>query len=160
MSVVGLHASAPVREVAGLIAWNWFFAYGILASRTPKQFYGIDDQVNPRQSIRKYGENALLKGKLNQAQMDRILRFESASANSTEGFILFTASILFALVTNVKRDTIIKWGAVYSMARVTYGAVYVLISDKTLAQIRGVVWWVCNASCLSLLWAGAQTLDS
>lgn len=74
------------------IAWNWFFAYGVLASRNFKQWYGIDNQASPRQDLKKYGEIAVREGKLTQAQLDQIHRVEAASANSTEGFILFTAS--------------------------------------------------------------------
>ena len=77
---------------AAFIAWNWFYAYGVLASRTFKQIYGIDNNANPRQDLNRYGADAIRAGKLTQAQLEQIQRVESASANSTEGFILFTAS--------------------------------------------------------------------
>lgn len=64
----------------------------MLASRTWKQIYGFDHNGNPRQDLNKYGAEAVKAGKLTQAQLEQIQRVESASANSTEGFILFTAS--------------------------------------------------------------------
>lgn len=92
-SHLGLKASNQgLAAPAAFIAWNWFYAYGVLASRNFKQWYGIDNQASPRQDLRKYGDIAVREGKMTQAQLDQIHRVEAASANSTEGFILFTAS--------------------------------------------------------------------
>lgn len=84
--------STPLAVPAAAIAWNWFYAYCVLASRNFKQVYGIDHQGSPRQDLNKYGAEAVKSGKMTQAQLDQIHRVENASANSTEGFILFTAS--------------------------------------------------------------------
>lgn len=86
------HSTSTLAAPAAFIAWNWFYAYGVLASRNFKQWYGIDNQASPRQDLKKYGDIAVREGKMTQAQLDQIHRVEAASANSTEGFILFTAS--------------------------------------------------------------------
>lgn len=88
---LGLHTDAFATPAA-FIAANWFYAYIVLATRHWKQYYGIDNQGSPRQDLKRYGEIAVREGKITQAQLDQIYRVEAASANSTEGFILFTAS--------------------------------------------------------------------
>ncbi|KAK5071523.1 hypothetical protein LTR64_004698 [Lithohypha guttulata] len=93
-NALGLQLSATnnLMAPAVFIAFNWFYAYCVLAPRNFKQLYGIDHNGNPRQALNKYGSEAVKAGKLTQAQLEQIQRVESASANSTEGFILFTAS--------------------------------------------------------------------
>lgn len=93
----------PFTAPAAFIAFNWFYAYIVLASRHFKQYHGIDNQASPRQDLKKYGEIAVREGKMTQAQLDRIYRVEAASANSTEGFIFFTASGEFTTVTSTTR---------------------------------------------------------
>ncbi|KAJ9658069.1 hypothetical protein H2198_003907 [Neophaeococcomyces mojaviensis] len=155
-NTLGLSVSpGDLTGPAAFIAWNWFFAYVVLAPRTPKQIYGIDHNNNPRQDVNKYGSEAVRSGKMTQAQLELVQRVEAASANSTEGYILFTASVLFALVAGVPRDTIMSLCTVYSAARVVYGAAYVFIARHPWTLIRSTVWWVANVSCLYLLWTGA-----
>lgn len=92
-SQIGLSlSSSSFNAPAGFIAWNWFWAYCALAPRNFKQIYGIDHNSSPRQDLEKYGPAAVREGKMTQAQLDQIYRVQAASANSTEGFILFTAS--------------------------------------------------------------------
>lgn len=83
---------SPLAGPAGFLAWNWFYAYGILSSRTIKQVYGIDHNANPRQDLNKYGEASVKEGKMTRKQVERCQRFESASANSVEGYTLFAGS--------------------------------------------------------------------
>jgi len=71
---------------AAFLAWNWAFAYLALSSRTPKQWYGIDHNGNPRQDLTKYAEVAIKEGKLTRAQLEQIQRIEAASANSIDGY--------------------------------------------------------------------------
>ena len=92
MSQLGLSPSASFTAPAAFLAWNWVYAYCILASRTPKQWYGIDHNGNPRQDLAKYGEVAVREGKMTRAQLEQIQRVEAASANAVEGYTLFAAS--------------------------------------------------------------------
>ncbi len=77
---------------AGFLAWNWLFAYCALSSRTPKQYFGIDNNGNPRQDLAKYGEAAVREGKMTRGQLEMIQRMEAATANSIDGYTFFAAS--------------------------------------------------------------------
>ena len=81
-----------LKGPAIFLAWNWFYAFGVLSSRTPKQLYGLDHQSSPRQDLNKFGTEAVRAGKITQKQLDQLHRFEAASANSTEGLTLFASS--------------------------------------------------------------------
>ncbi|KAK5085118.1 hypothetical protein LTR70_008072 [Exophiala xenobiotica] len=147
--------SSPYAVPAAFLTWNWFYAYCVLASRTPKQWYGIDHNGSPRQDLNKYGAVAVKEGKLTQAQLDQIQRVEAASANSVEGYVLFVASVLFGLIANVPSESLTTACTTYTIARLVYGYVYVFVPDDRWSQIRGISWWVANSSCLYLFWKGA-----
>lgn len=168
---LGLHQDSFAAPAA-FIAWNWFYAYVVLATRHFKQYYGIDHQASPRQDLKKYGEIAVREGKMTQAQLDQIYRVEAASANSTEGFILFTASgmftgmmllhkqandvsVLFGMITGVPSTTMKTACTVYTISRTLYGFSYVFLSDDTWAISRVIPWYAASGSCLYILYKGA-----
>ncbi|KAF2673943.1 hypothetical protein BT63DRAFT_422050 [Microthyrium microscopicum] len=146
---------SPYYITAGFLTWNWFYAYGILSSRTIKQIYGIDHNASPRQDLNKYADAAIREGKLTREQVDMIQRCEGASANSVEGYTLFFGSVIFAMHSRVPMGVINGTCAIYTLARLAYGVVYVFVSDDRWSQFRGLFWWIGNLSCLSLLWRGA-----
>jgi hypothetical protein len=82
----------PLATTGALLGWGWFYAYGLLSSRTIKQFYGLDNNANPRQDLNKYAEVSIKEGKVTRAQVEQIQRFESASANSVEGYTFIFGS--------------------------------------------------------------------
>jgi uncharacterized MAPEG superfamily protein len=147
---------SPLAGPAGFLAWNWFYAYGLLSSRTIKQIYGIDHNANPRQDLNKYAEASIREGKLTRKQVEQIQRFESASANSVEGYTLFVGSVLFALFGKVPVSTINMYCGCYTAARLVYGAIYILVDDDRWSQFRGISWWTGNFICLRMIWSGAQ----
>jgi hypothetical protein len=77
---------------AAFLGFNWFYAYGILSSRTIKQIYGIDHNASPRQDLNKYADAYIHDGKITRAQVEMIQRCEGASANSVEGFTFFVGA--------------------------------------------------------------------
>jgi hypothetical protein len=77
---------------AAYLGWNWFYAYGILSSRTIKQYYGLDHNSSPRQDLNLYAEQYIKEGKITRNQVTMIQRCEAASANSVEGYTLFVGS--------------------------------------------------------------------
>ncbi|KEF61516.1 uncharacterized protein A1O9_03083 [Exophiala aquamarina CBS 119918] len=160
-SYLGLNLSSSssnrLAAPAAFLGWQWFYAYCVLSSRTWKQWYGIDHNGSPRQDLTKYAEVAIRDGKLTRAQVDQIKRVEAASANATEGFTLFAASVLFALITDVPTSSLINACTTYTIARLVYGVVYVFVEDDFWSQARGISWWTGNISCLFLLWKGAQS---
>ncbi|KAL4888991.1 hypothetical protein BDV59DRAFT_187665 [Aspergillus ambiguus] len=159
---LGLRAVPPTTPITNygpaFLGFNFFFAYGLLSSRTLKQFYGIDHQEAPREDLSKYGEAAVRDGKITRAQLDMLKRNEAAHANAVENFTLLVASVLSASHAGVPAQTINAAAASYTLARAVYGAVYILIGHRHWSQVRGLVWWWGNLSCLFLLWKAGESI--
>ncbi|KAJ5403538.1 hypothetical protein N7509_003409 [Penicillium cosmopolitanum] len=163
LTAVGLRATDTLNTSIpnygpAFVGFHFIYAYGILSSRTLKQWYGVDHQASPREDLAKYGEAAVRDGKLTRKQLDMLKRNDAAHANSVENFTLLVASILFASHAGVPARTINVAGLSYTLARLCYGAVYILIDHPTWSQLRGLVWWWGNASCLYLLWRAGKSL--
>ncbi|KAJ6000533.1 hypothetical protein N7481_000942 [Penicillium waksmanii] len=165
LTAIGLRASDTLNTSIpnygpSFVGFHFIYAYGVLSSRTLKQWYGVDHQASPREDLAKYGEAAVRDGKLTRKQLGMLKRNEAAHANSVENFTLLVASILFASHAGVPTQTINVAGLSYTLARLCYGAVYILIDHPTWSQLRGLVWWWGNASCLYLLWQAGKNLAS
>ena len=63
--------------------------------------------------------------------------------------------VLFGLIANVPRSTLMNGCTVYTIARLIYGYVYVFVPDDVWSQFRGIAWWTGNGACFYLLWKGA-----
>jgi uncharacterized MAPEG superfamily protein len=142
------------------LSFHFLWAYGILSSRTLKQWYGIDHNESPRYDLDKYGNDAVRSGKITQKQLDMLRRNESAHANAVENYAFFAAAIGFASLAGVDRRLINRAGLTYTLARVAYGFVYILIEDRLWSQLRGITWWIGNSSCLYLLWQAGSKLNN
>ncbi|KAJ9354842.1 hypothetical protein DTO027B9_4558 [Paecilomyces variotii] len=140
------------------LGFHFLFAYGVLSSRTLKQWYGIDHNESPREDLVKYGEDAVRTGKITRRQLDMLKRNEAAHANSVENFTLLVASVLYASHAGVPAYTINAACLSYTVARMIYGTVYILIDHPTWSQVRGITWWWGNLSCLFLLWKAGKRL--
>ncbi|KAI1124605.1 hypothetical protein F5Y10DRAFT_249049 [Nemania abortiva] len=163
-TALGLRAAelgVPVSNWApGLLSWQFFFAYGLMSSRTLKQRYGIDHNASPREDLAKYGDAAVRSGKITQKQLGMLKRNESAHANSVENYTLFVAAMGFATFAGVETHLINRAGLLYVTARVAYGLVYIFIDHDVWSQIRGITWWTGNLSCLWLLYRAGVKLNS
>ncbi|KAI9929528.1 hypothetical protein ASPWEDRAFT_111674 [Aspergillus wentii DTO 134E9] len=147
------HPAAPITNNGPLyLAFNFFFAYGLLSSRTLKQYYGIDHNVSPREDLIKYGDAAVREGKITRKQLDMLKRNEAAHANAVENFTLLVAGVLFATVAGVTAEMINISSCAYTVARVLYAIAYIGIEDSRWSQLRGVTWWAGNLCCLAMLW--------
>jgi uncharacterized MAPEG superfamily protein len=144
----------------GLLSWQFFFAYGLLSSRTLKQLYGLDHNASPREDLAKYGDAAVRSGKITQKQLDMLRRNESAHANSVENYALFGVAMGFATFAGVEPHLINRAGLLYTTVRLAYGAAYILIDHEVWSQIRGVTWWTGNLSCLWLLYRAGLKLNA
>lgn len=82
----------PYTAPAAFLAWNWFYAYCAISSRTLKQYYGIDHNGSPRQDLVKYADEAVKQGKMTRKQVEMVQRCEAAGANSVDGFVFFGGS--------------------------------------------------------------------
>jgi uncharacterized MAPEG superfamily protein len=142
------------------IMFHFLFAYGILSSRTLKQYYGIDHNESPREDLAKYGDAAVEDGKITQNQLDMLKRNGAAHANSVENFPLLIAGVLFSSYAGIPRQTINTAALTYTIVRVCYGAIYILIDHPKWSQLRGITWWTGNVSCLFLLWRARSALNA
>lgn len=164
ISALGLRAASPglnniPNYTPAYLCFHFAWAYCALASRTMKQYYGLDHNVSPRYDLIKYGDEAVASSKITQRQLEMMRRTESASANSVENFTLFVAATGFATFSGVDRHLINRAGLVYTLARIVYGTVYVLVDHPLWSQIRGITWWIGNGSCLYLLWKASKVLN-
>lgn len=158
LGLSGASATNIPNYAPAFVGFHFLFAYGVLSSRTLKQWYGIDHNVSPREDLAKYGEAAVREGKITRKQLDMLKRNESAHANSVENFPLLVASLLFASHAGVSANTINAAGLSYTVARVCYDVVYILVDHPTWSQVRGLTWWWGNLSCLVLLWKAGKLL--
>ncbi|KAJ0414855.1 hypothetical protein BJY00DRAFT_294445 [Aspergillus carlsbadensis] len=142
------------------LMWNFFFAYGLLSSRTLKQYYGIDHNSSPREDLTKYGEAAVSSGKITRAQLQMLKRNESAHANAVENYALLVGAVSVAGFAGVEHVTVNRAVVGYTLARTVYALVYVLVPTgyERLSQLRGLCWWAGNLCCLGLLWSAARVL--
>ncbi|KAI1361141.1 hypothetical protein F5Y08DRAFT_28074 [Xylaria arbuscula] len=153
-------AGLPAANWApALLSWQFFFAYGLMSSRTLKQWYGIDHNGSPREDLAKYGDAAVRSGKITQKQLAMLKRNESAHANSVENYTLFAVAMAFATFSGVEPHLINRAGLLYTTARIAYGAVYIFIDHDLWSQIRGITWWTGNLSCLWLLYRAGGKLN-
>jgi uncharacterized MAPEG superfamily protein len=155
-SALGLRAHslsnlATPNYAPAFLSFHFFWAYCVLAPRHLKQIYGIDHNVSPREDLAKYGDDAVKSGKITQKTLDMMRRNESAQLNSTENYILFVGAMSFATIAGVERELVNRAGLVYTIARVAYSAIYLLVDQPSVSLLRSVAWWVGNISCLWLL---------
>ncbi|KAF2129433.1 hypothetical protein P153DRAFT_316372 [Dothidotthia symphoricarpi CBS 119687] len=160
---LGLRAAPSATNIPNyapaFLSFHFIWAYGVLSSRTLKQWYGIDHNESPRYDLDKYGNDAVKSGQITQKQLDMLRRNESAHANAVENYAFFVGAIGFASLAGVDRRLINRAGLTYTLARVAYGFVYILIEDRRWSQLRGITWWIGNCSCLYLLWEAGSKLN-
>ncbi|KAL4989989.1 hypothetical protein BDW68DRAFT_175351 [Aspergillus falconensis] len=161
---LGLTSTPPGLTVPNLgptaLSFNFILAYGLLSSRTIKQYYGLDHNVSPREDIAKYGDAAVQSGKISQKTLDMIKRNESAHANAVENYALLVGAVAMASVAGVERVSINRAVVGYTLARIAYAIVYVTVDSPKWSQLRGVCWWAGNLCCLSLLRKAAWVLGA
>jgi uncharacterized MAPEG superfamily protein len=157
--IPGFSSTNPPSYTGGFLIFHFLWAYGITSSRTLKQFYGIDHNVSPREDLTKHGQAAVSSGKITQKQLEMLKRNESAHANSHENFSVFAAAMLWAHVAGLGYADINASGLVYTVARLAYVAVYVLVDKPALSQLRGLCWWTGNIVCMRLFWKGMQAIN-
>lgn len=94
-STLGLRAALPFlstphnpnpnqNHAPAYLAFHFVFAYGVLSSRTLKQWYGLDHNASPRYDLIQYGDAAVASGQITRSQLEMLRRTESASANAVE----------------------------------------------------------------------------
>lgn len=158
-SATAATAAALPNRAPAYLCFQFIFAYGLLSSRTLKQIWGLDHNVSPRYDLAKYGEEAVQAGRIQRWQLEMLQRNESAHANAVENFALFATAMGFATFAGVDRAVVNRAGLVYSVARVAYGLVYILVDHPRWSQLRGITWWIGNGTCLYLLYRASGRLN-
>jgi len=166
LHAIGLRAAGSLSPTSipnygpSFLIFNFIFAYGILSSRTLKQYYGIDHNASPREDLAKYGETAVREGKITQKQLEMLRRNESAHANAVENFPLLVAGVVFASQAGVARETINAAALTYTIARICYGVIYLVVDHPVWSQLRSLTWWTGNFTCFYLLWKAGSALNA
>lgn len=88
-----------------------------------------------------------------------IKRWGFAHANAIESYPFFTSAVLLGLHAKVETGTLNGIMALYTIARLAYAVAYVMIESDTTSQIRGLLWWVGNLCCLSMMWMAGKKLQ-
>lgn len=157
-STLGLTKSSAANTPSRIphhLAFNFFLAYMILASRGMKAQLGLDHNLSPREDVAKYGEAAVQSGKITREQLDKLKRNESAHAASIEYYSVLVGALLTAKQAGVPSYLINRCALVYSLARVGYGVAYIYATTRRLSRIRTAFWFVSTTSCMYLLWQAA-----
>lgn len=160
-TALGLHTGhgIPTANCAPYYAmFHFIWAHILTSSRTLKQRYGLDHNVNPREDLVRFGEKAVQDGKITRQQLNRLKRNEAAHANSMEHYPVFVACILLATVSKVPNATINRVCAIYSIARFVYTVAYLLVDKWKHSWVRSLAWWISNFSCMYLFWQSGKTL--
>jgi uncharacterized MAPEG superfamily protein len=151
---------STTNHAAGFLIWNFVYSYAILAPRGLKRYLKIDHNAAPREDINKYAVRMVQEGKMKQSTLDLLKRCRAAHENSMEGYPLFVGAVLFALVAKLDNGTINTTCAVYTAARLAYGACYLLTETERMSWLRTLAWYSGTLSCLTLIWKGGNALNA
>ncbi|KAJ5691669.1 hypothetical protein N7488_012404, partial [Penicillium malachiteum] len=135
---------------------NWAFAYVFMSPRGSKIYYGIDNNVSPREDLRVLGEAAVRSGRLEQRVLDKLKREEAAQANTIESYSIFVASILGASFAGVPAETVNTIGIWYTISRVAFSLCYSYIETQSWSYLRSAAWWSSNICCATGLVLAAK----
>jgi uncharacterized MAPEG superfamily protein len=120
-TALGLRATSAAagcsipNHAPALLAFHFIFAYGVLSSRTLKQWWGLDHNESPRYDLLKYGEEAVASGRITRKQLEMLRRHESAHANAVENYAFFASAVAFATFAGVDRRVVNRAGLVYTL---------------------------------------------
>lgn len=101
LTTLGLRAApgqAVPNNAPALLVANWLLAYVLMSTRGSKIYYGLDNNVAPREDLSKYGEAAVQAGKLSRNTLNMLKRQEASHANAMEGYPLFVAASMCTVI--------------------------------------------------------------
>lgn len=131
----------------------------LLQHRLPMVFYGIDNNVYPRDDLRVKGEAAVASGKLTPAQLRRLKRWEAAHYNAVENLPLFVGAILSLQFAGASNRLINRVAGVYLTARAAFAVLYITVENESLSWLRTLAWWTGNITCMYGLVEAAKKLN-
>ncbi|KAJ3496961.1 hypothetical protein NLG97_g2268 [Lecanicillium saksenae] len=142
-------AANPENHIAFYLIANALWAHTLSSSRALKFLLGIDNHVNPRAYLDKFGHRAVLEGKITQDQLDMVKRNESAHANSMEHYPIFATALVLAQVAGLPARDINFAGFAYTAFRLAFWLNYMLSKRMGQAALRPVFWWGSNVGWCS-----------
>ncbi|EPQ28019.1 uncharacterized protein PFL1_04346 [Pseudozyma flocculosa PF-1] len=164
-----LKSTSVHNELDRAAAWNYgpvsilaAFAgsHLILQHRLPKLFYGVDDNVYPRQDL--HGDRAerhVATGKLTRAQLNRLRRWEAAHYNSVDHLPVFVGAVLSLQLAGVPNRLTNRVCAVYLAARAAYAGLYITVESEGLSWLRTLAWWTSNLTCIYAFVESAKRIN-
>lgn len=131
----------------------------LLQHRLPMLFYGLDNNVYPRDDLKTNGEKAVASGKITPAELRRLKRWEAAHYNAVENLPIFVGTILSLQFAGVSNQLINRVAGTYLAARAAYAALYITVESESLAWLRTIAWWTGNTTCIYGLVQAAKKLN-
>ncbi|KAJ6035770.1 Membrane-associated eicosanoid/glutathione metabolism (MAPEG) protein [Penicillium herquei] len=159
LSSLGLSSTPGVQThnyAATYLLVNWAFAYIVMSPRGSKIYYGVDNNVSPREDLRTLAEAAVRDGRLEQRVLDKLKREEASQANTIESYSLFVASMLSASFAGVPGETVNTIGIWYTVSRVAFSICYSHIETQSWSYLRSAAWWSGNICCATGLVLAAR----
>lgn len=151
--------SQPHDLTATFLIANFVWSHALSSSRALKMLYRMDNHVNPRADLDKFGQRAVLEGKITQAQLDMLKRNESAHANSMDHFPLFATALVLAKFANLPVVDINSAALLYTAVRLAFWGNYVLSTTMLGAALRPLLWWGSNIICFRLIWSAGKVFN-
>ncbi|SNX87612.1 uncharacterized protein MEPE_06322 [Melanopsichium pennsylvanicum] len=131
----------------------------LLQHRLPMLFYGLDNNVYPREDVQINGEKAVASGKITPSQLRRLKRWQAAHYNAIENLPIFVASILSLQFAGASNRLVNRVAGVYLTARAAFAALYITVEDPSLSWLRTIAWWTGNVTCMYGLLEAAKRIN-
>lgn len=131
----------------------------LLQHRLPKVFYGIDNNVYPREDLGANGADLVASGKVTPQQLRRLKRWEAAHYNAVDHLPVFVGAILSLQFANVSNAIINRVAGTYLAARAAYAALYIGTESETGSYLRTAAWWTSNITCIYAFVEAAKTIN-
>lgn len=138
---------------------QFVFGHLVLSTRGPKVALGIDHNVNPTRDLEVYGKRLVEKGKITQAQLDKLYRREAAHQNTISNLPFFWFAAGFAQLAGLPHPFINKLCVIYSLARAIYAYAYIHTTKHKFSYVRSLAWWAGNFTCFYALYATGKVMN-
>lgn len=131
----------------------------LLQHRLPMLFYGLDNNVYPREDIQTNGEKAVASGKITSSQLRRLKRWQAAHYNAVENLPIFIGTVLSLQVAGASNKIINRVCGLFLAARAAHAGLYIALESEAGAWARTAAWWTGNITCLWGLTQAAKALN-
>ncbi|PWY97339.1 hypothetical protein BCV70DRAFT_202920 [Testicularia cyperi] len=132
----------------------------ILQHRIPKLFYGIDNNVYPREDLEGgNGEKLVAQGKITAKQLRRLKRWQAAHYNAVEHLPVFVGAILSLQFAGASNRLINRVAGTYLTVRTIYAGLYIGFETEAASMLRTIAWWSSNITCIYAFIEAAKKIN-